>query len=80
MQQRPVERVYGDGAYDKSPCYKKCYEQGIQPIFPPQKGAILHDLEKEPWMGERNDAIQVVSDLGDDETAREIWRSITQAI
>ena len=37
----------------------------------------MHDLEKEPWMRERNDAIRMISELGNDEMAREIWRHKT---
>ena len=71
-----VERGYGDGAYDKSNCYKKFQELGIDLITPPQRGAILHDLKEEPWMQQRNEAIQVIAGLGDDEEARSIWKKL----
>ncbi len=40
-----VKRGCGDGAYDKSGCYKKFQELGIDWITPLQRGAVLHNLE-----------------------------------
>jgi hypothetical protein len=71
-----VERGYGDGAYDKGGCYQKFHERGIIPIVPPQRGAILHDATKEPWLIERNNAIRAIAGLGDDEEARAIWKKL----
>lgn len=71
-----VERGYGDGAYDKSPCYQKLHDQGIKGVFPPQKGAILHDLSKEPWMKDRNAAIEMIDECGNDEIARQLWKRL----
>jgi hypothetical protein len=71
-----VRRAYGDGAYDKEPCYRELHAAGIEPIIPPQRGAILHDLGKEPWMKERNDAIRAIAGLGNDEEARKIWKKL----
>lgn len=39
---RSVKRGCGDGAYDKSNCYRMFQELGIDWIAPPQKGAILY--------------------------------------
>ena len=74
---KTVKRGYGDGAYDKSGCYKKFQELGMDWITPPQRGAILHDLKNEPWMEQRNDAIRVIAGLGNDEEARSIWKKLT---
>jgi len=71
-----VRRGCGDGAYDKSNCYKKFQELGIDWITPPQKGAVLHDLKHEPWMEQRNDAIRIIAGLGNDEEARCIWKKL----
>ena len=38
-----IERVFGDGAYDKIDCYNVCHKKGITPIIPPQKKALLQD-------------------------------------
>lgn len=71
-----VRRVYGDGAYDKSNCYKKFQELCMDWITPPQRGAVLHDLKREPWMKQRNDAIRAIAGLGNDEEARSIWKKL----
>lgn len=71
-----VKRGYGDGAYDKSHCYKKFQELGIDWITPPQRGAVLHGLKHEPWMKQRNDAIQAIAGFGNDEEARSIWKKL----
>ena len=71
-----VRRGYGDGAYDKSSCYKKFQELSIDWITPPQRGAILHDLSREPWMEQRNDAIRAITGLGNDEEARSLWKKL----
>jgi Transposase DDE domain len=73
---RSVRRSYGDGAYDKEPCYKEFHRAGIEPIIPPQRGAVLHDLAKEPWMKNRNDAIRAIAGLGNDDEARKIWKKL----
>lgn len=71
-----AKRGCGDGAYDKSNCYKKFQELGIDWITPPQRGAVLHDLKREPWMEQRNDAIRTIAGLGNDEQARSIWKKL----
>src|SRR5271156_379422 len=73
---KTVKRSYGDGAYDKSPCYQAFKKQGSRLITPAQKGAVLHALAKEPWMKNRNDAIRAIAGLGDDEEARKIWKKL----
>ncbi len=73
---KSVKRGYGDGAYDKEPCYKEFHRTKIQSIIPPQRGAILHDLVKEPWMKDRNDAIRAIVGLGNDDEARKIWKKL----
>jgi hypothetical protein len=73
---KSIKRSYGDGAYDKDPCYQEFHSAGIQPIIPPQRGAILHDLQKEPWMESRNNAIRAIKGLGDDDEARKVWKKL----
>lgn len=60
---RTVKKAYGDGAYDRSGSYRKLWRRGIIPIVPPQCGAVLHDISEEPWMGDRNDAIRLISGM-----------------
>lgn len=71
---RSVKRGYGDGAYDTGTSRAEFDAFGIESVIPPRKGSILHDLENEPWMKGRNDAIRVISGLGGDDEARKIWK------
>lgn len=73
---RSVRRSYGDGAYDKEPCYREFHLAGIDPIIPPQRGAVLHDLIKEPWMKSRNNAVRAIAGLGNDDESRKIWKKL----
>ena len=38
-----IERVFADGAYDRTSCYEICYNKNIKAIIPPQKKAVLQD-------------------------------------
>jgi len=73
---KKVKRVYGDGAYDTSGCYQDLKEQKIKPIIPPQKNGVRHDLKKEPWMRDRNRALEAIKGLGGDEEGRKIWKKL----
>ncbi len=35
----PVERVYGDGAYDARACYRAIHQRGARAIIPPRRGS-----------------------------------------
>lgn len=71
---RSVTRSYGDGAYDTESVRADLHEHDIDSIIPPKRGAVLHDLEAEPWMKNRNDAIRAILGLGNDDEARKIWK------
>ena len=71
-----VKRTFTDGAYDKGNCYRSLYMNGISSIIPPQKGAVLHDLSKEPWFQDRNDALRLIAGLGGDAEARSLWKKL----
>ncbi len=73
---RSVKRAYGDGAYDRSGSYKKSRDRGILLIAPPQNGAVVHNVAAEPWMSDRNEAIRVIAGLGNDDTARSLWKKL----
>lgn len=75
---RSVERSYGDGAYDTECCHAEFHALGIEAIVPPKRGSILHDLESEPWMKNRNDAIRAIVGLGNDDEARKIWKILAE--
>ena len=68
-----IERAYFDGAYDKEGCYRKLYEKNIDPILPPQRGAILHSS---PWMKSRNDSIKEITGLGGNDEGRSLWKKL----
>lgn len=38
-----IERVFADGAYDRTSCYEICYDKNIKAIIPPQRKALLQD-------------------------------------
>lgn len=71
---KSVKRSYGDGAYDTESVRADLHEHGIDAIVPPKRGAVLHDLEAEPWMKGRNDAIRAIIGLGNDDEARKLWK------
>jgi hypothetical protein len=73
---KTVKRGYGDGAYDKSRCYQIFQRLEADFISPPQRGAVLHDVGKEPWMRHRNNAILAIAGLGNDEEARKLWKNL----
>lgn len=37
----PVERIYGDGAFDSRQCYRAIHQRGARAIIPPRKGSQL---------------------------------------
>lgn len=71
-----TERVYGDGAYSRSPCYNAARDTGIELIAPPQKNSIMRSLRKEPWMQSRNEAVATITALGNDKDARKLWKKL----
>lgn len=72
---RSVERSIGDGAYDTWDCYKEAYEKGQKLIVPPREGAVLNQ-ENEPWKKARNDAINEIIGLGNNEDAIRLWKRL----
>jgi IS5 family transposase len=74
---RRTKRVYGDGAYDQSPFYKRLNQLGIKPLIPPRKNARLQDVSVRPWMRSRNDALCAITGLGGNEDARKLWKALS---
>lgn len=68
-----IERAFLDGAYDKEGCYRKLYEKNIDPIIPPQRGAVLNHM---PWMKTRNDSIQEIVGLGGIDRGKTLWKKL----
>lgn len=69
-----VKRGYGDGAYDTASVRAGFHGHGINSIIPPKRGSVLHSLETEPWMKDRNEAIRAIMGLGNNDEARKIWK------
>lgn len=74
-----VERSFGDGAYDKKPCYEACHKKGTSLITPPRKDAVLQkENKKGPSMIPRDRAIERIKSLekklGSIEEARKQWK------
>jgi Transposase DDE domain len=59
--EEPVERVYGDGAYDSRQCYRAIYKRKARPIIPVRKGSALWE---EDYLKERNRNLRQVRKLG----------------
>jgi hypothetical protein len=57
----PVERLYGDGAYDARACYRAIHQRGARAIIPPRQGSV-------PWqddyLKERNRNLRAVKKHG----------------
>jgi len=73
-----IERVFGDGAYDRQRSYGYCHAIGATLITPPRRGAILDPPGKEkPERATRNRAIErietLTKTLGESE-ARKQWK------
>lgn len=70
-----IERVIGDGAYDKKGCYRAIYQRGAKPIIPPQHNAIVqrNKWKKDPALNLRD---EVITYLGKDEREEKLkeWK------
>ena len=69
----PIADITGDGAYDKKACYRKAYERGARPVFPPQHNAIVqrNKRRKDPALLARDKAILFIEK---DESRRKLWK------
>lgn len=77
VEQTPktVKRVYGDGAYDRSECYRANFNHGSYPIIPPQKNARFNP--RAPiFIADRNKAVLEIDGLGGDDHARRLWKQL----
>lgn len=57
----PVERVYGDGAYDARQCYRAIHQRGARAIIPPRKGSTL---QQDDYLKDRNRNLRGVENHG----------------
>lgn len=67
---KSVSILLADGAYDGQRFRLKAYQQEIHTLIPPPSGAIL---SSENHMTSRDDAIRIITALGGDKQARQLW-------
>jgi hypothetical protein len=73
-----IERMIGDGAYDKKGCYQCAYERGATPIFPPQHDAIIqrNKIKKDPALLARDKTIEFINEGEDRNKQLKLWKKI----
>ena len=71
-----VNEVIADGAYDTQSCREAIAKRGAKALIRPRKGSIR---KQEPYPGseERDDAIRIISALGNDDEALDLWKKLT---
>ncbi|HVW99293.1 MAG TPA: IS5 family transposase [Candidatus Babeliaceae bacterium] len=74
---RSVKIAYGDGAFDRAPFYAELQMYGLKAIIPPRRGGRLQDIDKKPWMLDRNNALRAITGLGNDDEARKMWKILS---
>lgn len=68
---KSVKKVAADGAYDGFKCRKYLHDRGIEDIIPPPINACFREEQE---MRNRNKALEIIKLLGNDVTARSIWK------
>jgi IS5 family transposase len=73
--QDPIDKAYGDRAYDKRAPYAAILRKGGVPIIPPQINGRRQNKKNftEEWEI-RDKYIKRIEELGDDEEARKMWK------
>jgi hypothetical protein len=69
----PLGDVLGDGAYDTVDCRDAIYDRGGRQVIPPKKTAREQKKKSIPSLGERDQAIRRINELG--EEGRAEWKS-----
>ena len=71
-----VSECSADGAYDKIKAREALYKYGIKQVIPPYVNAVIQDKNKKynPALTERDQAIETIEALGDDDLAKELWK------
>lgn len=70
---QPIDKFYGDGAYDRWAVHKQLEKQGIAPIIPPQRGAVIKqhgNCKANPLA--RDEAVRTIRRMGRSSWKREI--------
>ena len=73
-----INRMIGDGAYDKKGCYQCAYERGATPLFPPQHDAIIqrNKIKKDSALSARDRAIEFINKGEDKKEQLKLWKKI----
>jgi IS5 family transposase len=64
-----VHQISADGGYDYSEVYRSCERRRVWLTIPPRRGAAPG---REPWLGQRNEHITRMREIGRDEWKREV--------
>lgn len=85
---KTLSRIWGDGAYDTSEVYAKCYEQGISPVIPPAKNSQpscryrrtpnrlgrTRLIHERPHMIPKDSAVEYINQYIDSDLGRSLWK------
>lgn len=71
-----INKIIGDGAYDKKNCYQAAYDRGATPVFPPQHNAIVqrNKIKKSVAMAPRDDLIRYLNGGESYEDRLKLWK------
>lgn len=68
-----MQKVFADRAYHRSSSQKYLFERGLDSLIPPRRDRkIREEIELEP----RNDALQIIRNLGNDEEVFSYWNKL----
>jgi len=73
-----IEKLFGDGAYDKTKMYQASRNSDVKLITPPAKNAKIQKKFINPAKWPRDHAIARIRLLGGDEDARRLWKKETE--
>lgn len=66
-----IKSLRADRAYDRSKCYKVCYDNDIKAIIPPVKIAVI---KKDKHFTDRNEAINKIRSYQNYEDGTKVWK------
>ena len=63
---KTVQKVFADGAYDRSSCRKYLFDKGLDVCIPTRRDGKIRE---EVGLKSRNDSLQIIRNQGNDEKA-----------
>jgi Transposase DDE domain len=63
LQQHPLHRLFGDGAYDKVKVWRPLHGRSLRLVFPPSRRAVKN-RETEGWHQARNKMLDTIAQVG----------------